>query len=297
MKSENKIWFYLIIVFVISYLWQVLIYFSGGVDSPLITILMLFPGLIAAIFLFYTKEGFSQIGWRIKKWRYVFFVVIVSIVVPLGLVVLIEAIGWGAFPGPLFVFSEGMLERTGIGLLFGSGPQTILFFIGNLIFSHIVFLVFGSLIILGEELGWRGYLQEKMLRKFGLEKGFVLLGAVWGFWHLPLILMGYNFPTQPILGALIFMPIGTIFMGMFIGWIYLRTRSIWIASLAHAAMNLFVGLVFLMDFSVDFFFPGLLWIAAWIPIGILCLYDLRRNKPELWQNLEISTTEEALSAE
>lgn len=284
MNFKNRIWFYLIVVYVISFLWQGLIFFTGGVDSPLITILMLFPGLIAAIFLFYEKKGFSQIGWRIKKWKHVFVVVLVSIMVPLALVVLIEAIGWGVFPNDFFVFSDGMLESTRIGLLFGSGSQTLAFFIVNILVSHIVFLAFGSIITLGEELGWRGYLQEKMLKKYGIDRGFILLGAVWGYWHLPLILMGYNFSTQPVLGALLFMPIGTIFMGMFVGWTYLRTRSIWIPSLAHAAMNLFVGFIFMMEFSVDFLFPSLLWIAAWIPIGILCLYDLKRNTPELWQN-------------
>ncbi|UCE10679.1 MAG: CPBP family intramembrane metalloprotease [Candidatus Thorarchaeota archaeon] len=303
MNSERDMWLYLSIVFILSYLWQGLIYSTGGVDSALFSFLMLFPGCIAATFLFFKKEGFGHIGWRIRKWEYVVLVVFVSIAVPLGLVVLLEGIGWGDFPDDLFVFNDGMLQSTRIGLLLGSGPQTIAFLIANLIISHIVFLSFGSLLTLGEELGWRGYLQEKLLRKYGLNLGFVALGTIWGYWHLPIILMGYNFPTQPVLGALVFMPIGTIFMGMFIGWVYLRTRSIWIPSLAHAAMNLFVGLVMMMDFSVDFLLPSLLWIAAWIPIGVLCLYDLNRNKPELWQatvlatNVEVETATGAISAD
>ena len=281
-------WLYLVVVFIPSYIWQILIYFTGGIDSPLFSLLMFFPGLITAVFLRYKKEGFSHIGWGIKKWNYVVFVVLISIAIPIGLVILFEGIGWGVFPASLFVFNNGMLESTAIGLLFGSGPQTIPIFIVNLIISHIVFLAMGSIITLGEELGWRGYLQEKLLGKYGLNRGFVILGTIWGYWHLPIILMGYNFPTQPILGAFVFMPLGTIFMGMFIGWIYLRTRSIWIPSLAHASMNLFSGFIFLMEFSVDFLFPGLLWIAAWIPVGLLCLYDLNKNKPELWQAIEIA---------
>ena len=291
-KLRNNPWLYLVAVFIPSYVWQVLIYFTGGIDSPLFSLLMLFPGLIAAVFLLYRKEGFSHIGWKIKKWNYVVFVVLISIAIPLGLVVIFEGIGWGDFPADFFVFNNGMLESTVIGLLLGSGSQTIPFFIANLIISHIVFLTFGSILTLGEELGWRGYLQEKLLRKYGLNRGLVVLGTIWGYWHLPIILMGYNFPTQPILGAFVFMPLGTIFMGMFIGWVYLRTRSIWIPSLAHASMNLFAGFLFVMEFSVDFLYPGLLWIAAWIPVGLLCLYNLNKNKPDLWQAIELAKKEE-----
>jgi membrane protease YdiL (CAAX protease family) len=32
-------------------------------------------------------------------------------------------------------------------------------------------------------------------------------------------------------------PVGTIGAGMIIGWLWLRTRSVWIASIAHGALN------------------------------------------------------------
>ncbi|MBT5659349.1 MAG: CPBP family intramembrane metalloprotease, partial [Rhodospirillaceae bacterium] len=46
----------------------------------------------------------------------------------------------------------------------------------------------------GEELGWRGYLWSEMRDK-GFWRASMTIGIVWGFWHAPIILMGYNYPT------------------------------------------------------------------------------------------------------
>lgn len=36
-----------------------------------------------------------------------------------------------------------------------------------------------------EEFGWRGYALDTMLVKHGFLKGSILLGFIWGMWHLP----------------------------------------------------------------------------------------------------------------
>ena len=39
---------------------------------------------------------------------------------------------------------------------------------------------------LGEELGWRGYLQDRLNPNIGWLAASLLIGAIWFFWHLPL---------------------------------------------------------------------------------------------------------------
>ena len=57
----------------------------------------------------------------------------------------------------------------------------------------------------GEEFGWRGYLQPKLM-PLGIRKAILLTGFIWGLWHAPVILMGYNYGLAywgaPFLGPL-----------------------------------------------------------------------------------------------
>lgn len=39
---------------------------------------------------------------------------------------------------------------------------------------------------LGEELGWRGYLQPRLLRQFTPLTTSLIIGVIWGVWHYPL---------------------------------------------------------------------------------------------------------------
>lgn len=59
---------------------------------------------------------------------------------------------------------------------------------------------------------------------------------IWGVWHYPLILRGYNYPDHPLLGAALF-TIVTILLSYILDWFYRRGASIWCNSLAHAATN------------------------------------------------------------
>ena len=65
-------------------------------------------------------------------------------------------------------FAQGETAPLGIGLL---AAMIVL----NLILGP-----------LGEELGWRGYLQERLVRHTGWLEASLLIGAIWFVWHLPL---------------------------------------------------------------------------------------------------------------
>ena len=131
-----------------------------------------------------------------------------------------------------------------------------------------------------------GRLLQKLLKKFGLNRGLVILGGIWGFWHLPIILMGYNFPNHPILGALFLMPLNTIFIGIFQAWLYLKSKSIWTPMLAHAAANLTAPILFSgMVMNQDELIRQLIWIAVWGILSMICLLSLNKNRPALWQEM------------
>lgn len=284
MKNKNIHWWYLAVVFILSYLWQLVIYFTGGIDSKFLPFMMLFPAIVAIVFRIINKEGFRNVGWGLRKWWYVIPVLIIPIIVVLVVGFLLTTLNWATFSDKHFLFKDGMVEIQKISLVLGNHAQSIAFFALNFVLSLFVQSLLGSVITIGEEFGWRGYAQEKLIRNFGLNRGLILLGAIWGYWHLPICLMGWNFPNMPVLGALILTPISTIFMGIYMAWLYLRSRSIWMPTLAHAAMNL-TGLLLLNEFIMqrDDLFRQLMFIAAWGIVAAFCLISLNRKKPLLWQ--------------
>lgn len=93
--------------------------------------------------------------------------------------------------------------------------------------------------IFGEEFGWRGYLVPKLL-PLGERRAYLWSGLIWGVWHAPVILMGYNYGVDytgaPWTGALMFVWVSFV-IGTFFGWLSVRARSVWPAVVGHAVLN------------------------------------------------------------
>lgn len=97
----------------------------------------------------------------------------------------------------------------------------------NLLFSFTAFF--------GEEYGWRYFLQPVMQKKFGLRRGVILLGLLWGIWHLPLNLFYYSPETS--LQSILIQLAGCVGMGIFFGWVYMKTHNIWAVTIIHFINN------------------------------------------------------------
>ena len=168
LRTYNTTIWYLVILFVLSYLWQFFIFLTGGVESKFIPLLMFFPAILAIVFRLITKEGLRKIGWGLGKWWYVIPAIFVPLVFTLVIVYILEALNWATLS--VFIFNNGMVDSK-VTLFLGNHTQSIAFFAVNLAISFIGICLIGSVFAFGEEFGWRGHLQEKLLRKFGLNWG------------------------------------------------------------------------------------------------------------------------------
>jgi membrane protease YdiL (CAAX protease family) len=91
----------------------------------------------------------------------------------------------------------------------------------------------GAIILppLGEELGWRGFLQPQLSRRVGVLGASVIVGGVWALWHLPTA-MGHfaGFPAFAV---------ATVADSVLIGWLWRRSGgSVAACVAAHAGLNL-----------------------------------------------------------
>lgn len=136
-----------------------------------------------------------------------------------------------------------------------------------------------GLLAFGEEIGWRGFLLPRLL-PLGQWPALVIVGVVWGLWHAPVLLLGYNYPLHHRLGVLAMVGF-TVVGGILIGWLRLSTGSIWPCVLAHGALNASAGAVGLFvraGTHVDTALAGITGVTGWIlPIAVIgVLVALRR---------------------
>jgi membrane protease YdiL (CAAX protease family) len=93
----------------------------------------------------------------------------------------------------------------------------------------------GLAAVFGEEYGWRGFLQDELVR-LGRRRGALLVGLVWGLWHVPVILSGAH--TYPATGLGI--ALGLVFFllwGLVQSYAVLKTGGIWVAAFLHGLVN------------------------------------------------------------
>ena len=81
-----------------------------------------------------------------------------------------------------------------------------------------------------EEFGWRGFALPRLQEHFSALTSSLLLGLLWGLWHLPLTL-AYGDPVVPFL-------LKITAISVLITWVFNNTRgSMLLAMLCHASLN------------------------------------------------------------
>ncbi|MEV4324010.1 CPBP family intramembrane glutamic endopeptidase [Microbispora rosea] len=130
-----------------------------------------------------------------------------------------------------------------------------------------------SIVVLGEELGWRGWLLPRLAGSQGVLKALAVTGFVWGLWHAPLTLLGYNYPDIGPWAALAFTGFCVLF-GMLVGWLRLSSGSLWPAILAHGSLNACAGLPLLLGDATEppnMLVVGLPGFVGWAFLAVLAV--------------------------
>jgi len=87
-----------------------------------------------------------------------------------------------------------------------------------------------------EEVIWRGYLQPRFVRRYGVMQGILLIGLIWSSFHF-----AFDFRlTGSALGVLRQFAVrltGCTAMSFVFGWMAIRSGSIWPAVFAHTLHN------------------------------------------------------------
>lgn len=266
------------------------LWISGqGLQHPaalaLITAMMFTPALAALIVARWVSgpaEGIrAALGMHLGKgrrwgWYWLFAwlaVPLLCLAAPLASAALglmqLDLVGFSGF--------RAMLEQAGQITAMPYGYLVIIQLAAALLIAPVI----NAIPSLGEELGWRGYLLPQLL-PLGQWRALLISGAIWGLWHAPVILLGYNYPQHPRLGALLMVGFCVVW-GVIFGWLRLSSGSVWPAMLAHAALNGMAGAGALLTqggTSYDTALAGAVGVSGWLPpLAIIGLLVLLRKLP------------------
>ena len=200
-------------------------------------ILMWLPGLVSVFFRIVLRQGLRDVGWKLGRCRFWIW----AIVVPLAIFtagylgaylskstdVLPSALGSKPWQDAVELFED--LKPS-----LASGDSPALRILWIFIISGGAFMLAFSY-ALGEEIGWRGYLQLRLLENKWPYPLF-LCGLIWALWHVfPFFIVGH-LPLGAFRTSLWIMALTLI--GVVIGWLRLASGSIWVATMMHAAHNM-----------------------------------------------------------
>jgi uncharacterized protein len=183
--------------------------------TPAVMLGMYAPALAAVVMrAVISKEGLRRALGPLPSLR----MVLAAVFIPMALILILVAI----------------VTATNIGDATPGKPVgtllAILTFVGVPISSALAF---------GEEFGWRGYLLPKLL-PLGEVKAAVIVGLIWGPWHLPVLIVGLNYPGQSIIAVLAVFFLSTTLLSLLHTRFYVASGYSLIAvSLLHGSLNTF----------------------------------------------------------
>ena len=197
--------------------------------SPLIVALGIVIGLVPA---FIISAAFSSFP-AIRNY-------LASLVHPRG------SISWYMLAFLLFP----AIQLLGVATTQASGQEVTWITIeasGSLGIASIFFLMYFNQFFfscIGEETGWRGFAQPRLQARFNPLSAGMIVGFLWGAWHLPL----WQVETGSLTGEHIVMIIIHIIAGVIYAWVYNRSKaSILAVGILHTSTNF--GLFFFANYS------------------------------------------------
>jgi hypothetical protein len=131
-------------------------------------------------------------------------------------------------------------------------------------------LINTPILLISEELGWRGYLYD-LWRRFGFLRYTLATGVIWGLWHAPAIyLFGLNYPDDRLIGIPLFV-IYCILLSFPFTLVRDRGQSLIPAAILHGTLNAVGGVAMLGLSQAAFPWSGVVGIGGFVALSLVAM--------------------------
>src|SRR5277367_5017563 len=231
---------YLAFVFTFSSLPEYVMIHAGHIGAGnglAVSLVMWCPALSALVACWFFRVDLATLGWNWRPAKYEAWAYFIPILYALPVYIATWALIPGSFAFPAFA--------TSLGQAFGfpQSPRTVTLLLALPCYAT-VGVIASMARALGEEIGWRGFLLPRLVQQAGFTWGCLLSGCIWAVWHYPgLLFADYNAGTRPAF-ALSCFTLMVIADSYILGWLRLKSGSLWTAAVMHASHNLFIQAIF-----------------------------------------------------
>lgn len=231
---------FLVLVFTFSSLPYYLMIHTGHIGAGnglVVSLVMWCPAFAALATCRLFGIDLATLGWNWRPAKYVTW----SYVIPILYALPVYLVTWLLIRGS-FAFSA-FAAPLGEAFGFPHAPSAVTLLLAVPMYAT-VGVISSTARALGEEIGWRGFLLPRLVDQAGFTWGCLLSGCIWAVWHYPgLLFADYNAGTSPAfaLGCFTLMVIADSYI---LGWLRLKSGSLWTAAVLHASHNLFIQAIF-----------------------------------------------------
>ncbi|MBE7128744.1 CPBP family intramembrane metalloprotease [Bacillus mycoides] len=203
-------------------------------SMPLIVVYMFIPAFSSILTRIILKEGFKDVSFslgNLKIWKGIGF----ALLIPMIICGITYSIAWlsgiAGFQHP----EGGMLEPIYniLGLQYLTAPFSFIYLV---VLSGILGSLLNLIPVLGEEMGWRGYMLTRLVDA-EFSRPILISGLIWATWHVPIVIAGLYVEGTSVVLSVLGIYLCIVPFGYITAYLRLITGSIWPSVIIHTTWN------------------------------------------------------------
>ncbi|MGE1027264.1 CPBP family glutamic-type intramembrane protease [Bacillus sp. GMs2/2] len=231
-RAKIGIQLFLSILIITSIILNVVVIITKSM--PLIVVYMFTPALSSILTRIILKEGFKDVSFglgNLKVWKGIGF----ALLIPMIICGITYSIAWlsgiARFQHP----EGGMLEPIYniLGLQYVTAPFSFIYLV-------VLSGIFGSLLnlipVLGEEMGWRGYMLTRLVDA-EFSRPILISGLIWATWHVPIVIAGLYVEGSSVFLSVLGIYLCIVPFSYITAYLRLITGSVWPSVIIHTTWN------------------------------------------------------------